>query len=177
MDGLQCWDIGTYYSENLEDYSSWQTGEASVKRNINGKEVNVNYYIKYFGFYNFHVLGMWQASQNKDIIEATSTKWEMPEIKTSDHDGTWRTGDDRYPSYVNYYKEPLIRTKLSDDKKTLLVIACNPYNKGVEGVSIRRPGETEEYHFELVGDFPIIKRFAVTSSKKDIKEQSKNNNL
>ena len=176
MDGLQCWDIGTYYSEELEDYSSWQTGEASVKRNINGKEVNVNYYIKYFGFYNFHVLGMWQASQNKDIIETTSTQWEMPEIKTSDHDGTWRTGDNRYPSYVNYYKEPLVRTKLSADGNTLLVIACNPYNKGVENVSIRRPGETEEYHFELVGDFPIIKRFAVTSSKKDIKEQNKNNN-
>jgi hypothetical protein len=24
--------------------------------------------LKYFGFYNFHVLGMWQASQNRDII-------------------------------------------------------------------------------------------------------------
>ena len=120
---------------------------------------------------------MWQASQNKDIIEAASTSWEMPEIKTSDHGDIWRTGDNRYPSYANYYKEPLVRTKLSADGNTLLVIACNPYNKGVENVSIRRPGETGEYHFELVGDFPIIKRFPITSSKKDIKEQNKNNNL
>ena len=88
-----------------------------IKRTINGTEVALNYYLKYFGFYNFHVLGMWQASQNKDIIEA-ATRWEMPEIRTSINN-VWRTGDERYPSYVNYYKEPLARVKLSADGKTL----------------------------------------------------------
>ena len=82
MDGLQCWDIGTRYSEQLEDYTDWRTQEAMVKRNINGVETSINYYTKYFGFYNYHVLGMWQASQNKDVIEA-ATPWEMPEIRTS----------------------------------------------------------------------------------------------
>ncbi|HPS03573.1 MAG TPA: hypothetical protein PLA90_18725, partial [Candidatus Sumerlaeota bacterium] len=70
MDGLQCWEVGTRYSEELQDYSDWTAQEPIVKRTLNGVEVPLNYYLKYFGFYNFHVLGMWQASQNKDIIEA-----------------------------------------------------------------------------------------------------------
>ncbi|MGE5611116.1 MAG: hypothetical protein ACM359_17835 [Bacillota bacterium] len=159
MDGLQCWEIGTRYSEQLDDYSDWRAREPIAKRTINGVEAHLNYYVKYFGFYNFHVLGMWQASQNKDIIEAT-TAWEMPEIRTSKH-GVWRVGDERYPSFVNYYKEPLARIKLSADGKTLLVVACNPHNKGVEKVTLRRPGKADEYRFDLVGDWPIIRRFAV----------------
>jgi hypothetical protein len=160
MDGLQCWDVGTQYSEELADYSDWRVNEPRIKRTINRVDVALNYYMKYFGFYNFHVLGMWQASQNRDIIEA-STAWEMPEIKTS-KGNTWRVGDERYPSYVNLHKEPLVRTKLSADGKTLLVLACNPHNQGVEQVRVRRPGGTEEYAFELVGDYPAITRFPVT---------------
>lgn len=160
MDGLQCWEIGTRYTEELEDYSDWTVGEGMKKRQIHGEDVSVQYYLKYFGFYNYHVLGMWQASQNKDIIEA-DTPWEMPEIKSGNHD-VWRMGDERYPSYVNFYKEPLARVKLSADGKTLLVVASNPYNvRGVEAVTLRRPGTKEEYTFELVGDFPVIARFAV----------------
>lgn len=160
MDGLQCWEIGTRYTEELEDYSDWTVGEGMKKRQIHGEDVSVQYYLKYFGFYNYHVLGMWQASQNKDIIEA-ATPWEMPELKSGNHD-VWRVGDERYPSYVNFYKEPLARVKLSADGKTLLVVASNPYNvRGVEAVTLRRPGTKEEYTFELVGDFPVIARFAV----------------
>jgi len=85
----------------------------------------------------------------------------MPEIKTS-KGKAWRVGDERYPSYVNFYKEPLVRTKLSADGKTLLVLACNPHNQGLEQAWVRRPGGMEEYGFELVGDFPIVKRFPVT---------------
>jgi hypothetical protein len=161
LDGLQCWEIGTRYSEELQDYSDWRVREPIAKRTINGVETDLNYYLKYFGFYNFHVLGMWQASQSRDIIEAR-TPWEMPEIKTSSGN-VWRAGDERYPSYVNLHKEPLVRTKLSEDGKTLLVLACNPHNQGVEQVNIRRPGRVEEYGFELVGDFPIIKRFPITT--------------
>ena len=164
MDGLACWEVGTYYTEELEDYSDWRVREPVVKRKINGEETPVNYYMKYFGFYNFHVLGMWQASQNRDIIEA-STSWEMPEVWTAENK-VWRTGDERYPSFVNYYKEPLVRTKLSADGKTLLVIACNPHNKGVEQVKVRRPGDAAETGFELVGDFPLIKRFEVSRMRK-----------
>jgi hypothetical protein len=159
MDGLQCWDIGTRYSEDLQDYSDWRVSEPMVKRKINGVETSLNYYVKYFGFYNFHVLGMWQASQNKDIIEA-GTAWEMPEIWTS-RNKVWRVGDERYPSYVSLHKEPLVRTKLSADGKTLLILACNPYNTGVEAVHIRRPGTEAEYSFKLVGDFPIVQRVPV----------------
>jgi hypothetical protein len=159
MDGLQCWEIGTRYSEQLEDYSDWRVAEPIAKRTINGAEVSLNYYTKYFGFYNYHVLGMWQASQNKDIIDA-ATSWEMPEIRTSKN-RVWRVGDDRYPSYVSFHKESLVRTKLSGDGKTLLVIACNPHNQGVEKVAIRNPGQAQTFELELVGDWPIIKRFPV----------------
>lgn len=163
MDGLQCWEVGTRYSEELADYSDWRVREHSVKRAINGIEVDLNYYLKYFGLYNYHVLGMWQASRNKDIIEAP-TAWEMPEMKSS-RGKVWRTGDERYPSYANFYQEPLVRTKLSGDSRTLLVVACNPHNHGVQQVQVRRPGRTEEYSFQLVGDFPIIQCFPVGTNR------------
>ncbi len=134
--------------------------EPIAKRTINGLEVPLNYYLKYFGFYNFHVLGMWQASRNKDIIEA-ATPWEMPEIRTSKNQ-VWRVGDERYPSYVSLNKEPLVRTKLSADGKTLLLLACNPHNRDVETIKIRRPGSTQEFTFELVGDWPFIGRVSVS---------------
>jgi hypothetical protein len=159
MDGLQCWEIGARYSEELQDYTDWRAREPVAKRTINGVEAPLNYYLKYFGFYNFHVLGMWQASRNKDIIEA-ATPWEMPEINTSKNQ-MWRVGDERYPGYVSLHKEPLVRTKLSADGKALLLLACNPHNQGVETVRVRCPGRAEEYTFELVGDFPLIRRFAV----------------
>ncbi len=159
MDGLQCWEVGTHYSEELKDYTDWRVREAIAKRTINGVETPLNYYLKYFGFYNFHVLGMWQASRNKDIIEA-DTPWEMPELQTATN-RVWRINDERFPSYVSLHKEPLVRTKLSADGKSLLVLACNPHNRGVERVRVRRPGTAKDYAFELVGDFPLIKRFAV----------------
>lgn len=164
MDGLQCWEIGARYSEELADYSDWRVREQPPKIRRNGVEIPVYYYLKYFGFYNFHVLGMWQASQNKDIIEAP-TRWEMPELWTSRH-RVWRTGDERYPSYVNLHKEPLVRVKASADGQTLLVIACNPHNQNVEQVRIRRPNSTEAYTFELVADYPIIQRFAVRQASR-----------
>src|ERR1039458_4513076 len=103
---------------------------------------------------------MWQASRNKDIIEA-ATAWEMPEIRSS-KSYVWRVGDERFPSFASLHKEPLVRIKPSADGKNLLVLACNPHNRDVEQVSVRRPGEAEDFALELVGDFPIIRRFAVT---------------
>jgi hypothetical protein len=164
MDGLQCWEVGAQYSEELKDYSDWRVREPIVKRAINGAETPLNYYLKYFGFYNFHVLGMWQASQNKDIIEA-ATAWEMPELRTAKHN-VWRVGDQCYPSFASLHKEPLVRTKLSADGRTLLLLACNPHNQGVEQVTVRHPGSPAEYDFELVGDFPIIQRFPVRKPAK-----------
>jgi hypothetical protein len=160
MDGLQCWEIGARYSEELRDYTDWRAREPIAKRTINGIEAPLNYYLKYFGFYNFHVLGMWQASRNKDIIEA-ATPWEMPEINSSKNQ-LWRVGNERYPSYVSLHNEPLVRTKLSADGKTLLLVACNPHNQDVETVRVRQPGRAEEFQFELVGDFPLIRRFTVS---------------
>ena len=135
MDGLQCWEIGTRYSEELQDYSDWRVQEPIVKRTINGVETALNYYLKYFGFYNFprsgHVAGQPEQGHHR-----SRDAWEMPEIRTSKNN-VWRVGDERYPSYVNFYKEPLVRVKLSADGKTLLVVACNPHNKGVE--QVQRP--------------------------------------
>ncbi|MBI5831910.1 MAG: hypothetical protein HZB16_06275, partial [Armatimonadetes bacterium] len=159
MDGLQCWDIGTRYSEELADYSDWTANEPAVKRSIGGSDEAVYYYLKYFGLYNYHVLGMWQASANKDIIDAATT-WEMPEVWTSTGNA-WRVGDERYPSYVNFHHEPLARVKLSADGQTLLAIACNPYNTGVQQVRLRRPGDAREVALTLVGDYPAVRRFAL----------------
>ncbi|MFA6930011.1 MAG: hypothetical protein WCT05_06770 [Lentisphaeria bacterium] len=160
MDGLQCWEIGTRYSEDVAEYRNTQANPTAMARlEINDIEVPVYYYVKYFGFYNFHVLGMWQASVNKDIIMA-DTLWVMPELWSTPN-LVWRTGDERYPSYANYYHEPLVRAKLSADGKTLLVIAANPYNIDLQTVKIRLPGTAAEYEFELAVDFPVIKRFPV----------------
>ena len=47
----------------------------------------------------------------------------------------------------------------SPSRSTLLVLACNPHNTRVQQVAVRRPGSHVELEFELVGDFPIIRRF------------------
>jgi hypothetical protein len=83
----------------------------------------------------------------------------MPEMRTSKN-GVWRVGDERYPSFASLHKEPLVRLKPSSDGKTVLVVACNPHNREVETVRVRLPGKAQEFAFELVGDYPIIKRFA-----------------
>jgi hypothetical protein len=102
---------------------------------------------------------MWQASQNKDIIEA-KTEWFMPEIY-SFHGNTWRADEYRYPSFCKYFKEPLVRAKYSTDGSGLLVIACNPYNQGVEQIRIREPQAERQAAFELIGDYPVVKRFSI----------------
>ena len=72
MDGAYCWETGNMYSEDAADAGELGEGgiQKPVRRTFNGIDKNVYYYIKYFGFYNYHVLGMWQASRNKDIIES-----------------------------------------------------------------------------------------------------------
>ncbi len=161
MDGAYCWEVGNCYSEDPADMGD--IGKEGYPNPVMHKYHDTDraayYYMTYFGYYNFHVLGMWQASQNRDIIEAKS-KWEMPELYTSTGK-TWRTGDLRYPSYCNFYKEPLARVKLSADGHTLLVIACNPYNTGVQQVQLRLPGSKKTVSFELIADYPICKRFKI----------------
>lgn len=161
MDGAYCWETGSMYSEDVADAGKAGEGgmQTPVRKTVHGEWKDVVYYTKYFGFYNYHVLGMWQASRNKDIIEA-STQWFMPEFRTTTG-GVWRTGDERYPSYCNFYKEPLIRAKKSDDGSEWLVIACNPYNAGVQKVSLRSAEVTAPMEFDLIGDYPTIKRFRV----------------
>lgn len=159
MDGAYAWECGAIYSEDAADAGDLGEGgmQNPVRRTFNGVDKNVYYYIKYFGFYNYHVLGMWQAAQHKDIIE-DHTPWFMPDIWTSTHK-TWRTGDARYPSFCNYYKEPLVRAKFSVDKTELLVIACNPYNKDMQGLKVRDPDTGKQVTLRLYGDYPQIKRF------------------
>ena len=155
MDGLHCWDVGTHYTENPDDWCCYEKGEREKSVIVNGVETTCQYYLKYFGFYNYHVLGMWQASQNKDIIEA-DTKWFMPVYKSSKNE-VWREGDNVFPSFANLHKEPIIRAKLSQEGDELLVVADNPYNQGKETVTLKVDGK--EYSFDLVGTWPALKRF------------------
>ena len=170
MDGAYCWETGSMYSEDVADAGEAGEGggQTPVRKTIDGVWKDVCYYTKYFGFYNYHILGMWQASQNKDIIEA-STEWSMPEFRTTTC-GVWRIGNDRYPSYCNFYKEPLVRVKKSADGSEWLVIACNPYNEGVQKVSLRSQNVPVPVEFYLIGDYPVIRRFRVKSSLSAEKE-------
>ncbi len=161
MDGAYCWETGTMYSEDIADAGELGQGrmQTPIRKTANDMTKDVTYYIKYFGFYNYHVLGMWQAGRHKDIIEA-DTDWFMPEFRTSTGQ-VWRTGDERYPSYCNYYKEPLVRVKASTDGSEWLVIACNPHNRGVQDVCLRSPDSRTPISFALIGDYPAIKRYSI----------------
>lgn len=164
MDGAYCWEEGNVYSEELADVGPANVTlpdlyTQGVTRTFNGQTRHVRYYLKYFGFYNYHVLGMWQAAQNKEIIEA-DTPWLMPELWTSTHK-VWRTDDQRYPSYCNLNHEPLARVKLSRDGQSLLVLACNPYNTGRQAVKVRIPSSQIEVQFDLAADYPILRRFDI----------------
>jgi len=159
MDGAYCWETGTMYSEDVADAGDLGEGgmQTPLRKTVDGMTKDVTYYLKYFGFYNYHVLGMWQASRNKDIIEA-DTAWFMPEFMTSTGQ-TWRTEDECFPSYCNLFREPLVRVKPSTDGSEWLVLACNPYNRGIQQLSLRGPGVIQPMQVELIGDYPVIQRF------------------
>lgn len=112
----------------------------------------------YQGTLNYINLAMWQASQNKDIIEA-NTQWIMPEFSVSNDDGStwqsWRTGDDIYPSFAQFHKEPVIRVK--EYNGNYLIVACNPFNLGLQKVKVRVSG-VEIGIVTLVSGFPVLKR-------------------
>jgi len=57
-----------------------------------------------------------------------------------------------------------VRAKKSADGSEWLVIACNPYNTGVQKVALRSPDAAAPMEFELIGDYPAIKRFRVKST-------------
>lgn len=120
---------------------------------------NWNAYIQgYQGTINYINLAMWQASQNKDILEA-NTNWVMPEYSVSNDDGnswqSWRTGDDIYPSFAHFNKEPVIRAKQHNGN--YLIVACNPFNLGLQKVKVR-VNNTEIETITLVSGFPTLKR-------------------
>ena len=52
-----------------------------------------------------------------------------------------------------------MRAKKSADGSEWLVLACNPYNRGVERVTVRDCESTAPLEFELVGDYPRLLRF------------------
>ena len=70
----------------------------------------------------------------------------------------WRTGDERYPSLCAFHEEPLVRAKYGAGGE-LLVIACNPFNRGAQQVEVRDPDSGRTERFELAGDFPVVLRF------------------
>ena len=129
----------TGYSEDVADAGEAGEGgmQTPVRKTFATAWKDVTYYIKYFGFYNYHVLGMWQASQNKDIIEA-KTEWSMPEFRTSTG-GSGEPGTNAIQATATCTRNPSCGPKQSADGSEWLVIACNPYNQGVQQVSLRCP--------------------------------------
>ena len=124
-----------------------------------GNGNNWSAYIQgYQGTVNFINLAMWQASQNADILEA-NTQWVIPEFCISNNDGVtwnnWRTGDDIYPSYARVNQEPIVRVKYFNG--SYLIVACNPFNKGLQKVKIRI-NNVEIGTVTLASGFPVLKR-------------------
>lgn len=149
-DGMLHWNQRGI-SEDPNTLIDWWAGP-----NPNG---NWSSYIQgYQGTVNFINLAMWQASQNADILEA-NTNWVIPEFCISNNDGVtwnaWRTGDDIYPSYARVNQEPIIRVKYFNG--SYLIVACNPFNKGLQKVKVRI-NNVEIGTVTLVSGFPVLKR-------------------
>jgi hypothetical protein len=141
-------DMNYAYNEYDDDYDAYAL---SHKINIRGKLTVGAWKGIYYGFYNYTHLGLWQQSQShiKPIIE-NNNEWVSPEYMVKD----WRTGVQVRPHYAQFYKEPVIKYKLSTDGNTALVIAQNPYSSKVEEVKIKINGKIST--LVLNSSWPVI---------------------
>lgn len=153
-DGWYHFEEGTVFTDD-PNYASEEAYPTKTKR-FAGVNISTRYLYKYFGFYNYVYLALWQMSQPhiKPIIEADGP-WLLPEFKTKAAN-SWRTKDERLPSYCHLRVEPIIRYKWAADGKSILIIAQNPYNIDYETVTIR--DETRGWQAEIIleGGWPTI---------------------
>jgi hypothetical protein len=150
-DGWYHFETGRGYSDDVNNASQYDGEMPYPTKRFRGSNVWAVYPNKYFGYYNYVYLALWQMSQpkNKSIIEA-KTNWQIPDFKT-DKGQKWRTGDERLPSFCHLRKEPIVRYKYNDAKTEVLVIAQNPYNTGYETLTIKDPQNNWESDIILEG--------------------------
>jgi hypothetical protein len=136
-DGWYHFETGRGFSDDPNMAANYDGELPYPTKRFKGANAWANYPNKYFGYYNYVYLALWQMSQpqNKVIIEA-KTSWQIPEYKT-DKIQNWRIGDERLPGYGHLRKEPIVRYKYNETKTEVLIIAQNPYNAGYETVRFR----------------------------------------
>lgn len=139
-------DKNYYHSEGTDN------NDTAFKGTVNGISVSKINRDTYFGSYNYLALAIWQMSQPhiKPIIE-NENKWLMPNFTTN---GIVRTGDDIFPSFCSFHKDPLIRFKYSDDRKKVLYMAQNTYNNTIQNTTISDPNNTWNATITLKGAWP-----------------------
>lgn len=120
----------------------------------------LEYPAKYLGQYDEIYKCLYQLSQQpfRSILEA-STPWLFPEY--TDPTSTLRTGYYLQPKLASSSNLPLIRTKVSADGTTAMIIAWNPsMGKAKNTYSVKLPNGTDTTNITLVGGMPRL--FSVT---------------
>jgi hypothetical protein len=155
-DGWYHFELGRGFSDDPNLAAHYDGEMPYPTKRFKGANIDANYPNKYFGYYNYVYLALWQMSlpQNKAIIEA-KTVWQIPDYK-SDKSLFWRTGDERLPGFGHLRKEPIIRYKYNEAKTEALIIAQNPYNSGYETVKIRDSQHNWEAEITLEGGWAMM---------------------
>ncbi len=155
-DGWYHFETGRGFSDDKNMAARFEGETPYPTKRFKGANVWATYANKYFGYYNYVYLALWQMSQPhiKTIIEL-NTSWQIPDYKT-DKNQNWRIGDERLPSYGHMRKEPIVRYKYNEAKTEVLIIGQNPYNAGYEKVTIRDTKQNWETELTLEGGWAQI---------------------
>ncbi len=132
-------------------------GEYAGNARVRKKTTKVYYPKKYFGFYNYVFLALNIISKEpvKSILEAETT-WLTPIFKVLGKHTKFIAETEKYPSFCELNKEPLIRFKYSKDYKKVLIIAQNPFNMGLQEVFVKDQKNSWEIKLNLKGGWPTI---------------------
>jgi hypothetical protein len=84
--------------------------------------------------YLFSILGLYQISQNKDIVEDTSHEWFHPDFSYKNN--PLRTGKFKTIPYNKLYKEPIVLMKYNQDETEAFVFIMNCWETNFEKVPI-----------------------------------------
>jgi hypothetical protein len=153
-DGWYHFEEGRIYTDDPDNASENDGYVNPPQKKYLGSNHFARYINKYYGFYNYVYLAIWQLSQPhiKSIIEE-DTQWQIPEYKTNNN---WRVGAEKLPSYAYIRKEPIVRFKYDKNDKKVLILAQNPYNTSFETVVIRDRNMGWETELKLEAGWPTI---------------------
>lgn len=155
-DGGDLWSEPYYRTDNPD---LWGWGENTFDMNDNKMPDRYGENSSLFAEQNYQNIdwwesGKWAVSQNNAIIEANTT-WNYTQSKRNS-DLKWNKKSDSLPHSSLYQKTPLCAYKLSEDKKTALLLVYDAWANPLKSQKIEVIVENRTFSIDVVGKYSSV---------------------